>query len=111
LPAGFQVARLAARTGVIETGFDLSLPPMQGSVGAPLPRQLLAGEGALWMPVGGVLSRVAKFDPETGEELDRITLRNDRALSLSFAEGESSLWVLTFGGFVAISHTDEIYRI
>jgi serine/threonine protein kinase len=108
LPDGFQgVARVQAGTGKVTDGFPLALQPMPGPRGV-VSRPFHAGEGSLWIEGGGVAHpEVLKVDPATGAIDATLRVGTDFAARLGFAEGSSSLWVLTFGAGIG----DELFRI
>jgi serine/threonine protein kinase len=113
LPTGFGgVARLDPRTGSVAHTVPLALAGMPAPPGALALRPLIAAEGAVWVAGGGfTLTQVLKIDPGTGREEDRIVLRNSPTQTLTFAAGQSSLWVLTNAGIAATGLPDVLYRI
>ncbi|MFL5797822.1 MAG: protein kinase domain-containing protein [Actinomycetota bacterium] len=108
LLTGFRgLLELDPESGTESSRVPLELPnmPAPGAL-----RPLLAGEGSIWVAAPASDTEVVKVDPVTGEEVDRLTLLSTTVLTLSFAAGQSSVWILTDAGPFGPG-SDTLFRI
>jgi streptogramin lyase len=99
-------------TGAILNSIREALPDMPSFNGGE-PRPIIAAEGAIWVANTGYLaaSQILKIDPVTGRLDKTLTLLPTPVQTVSFAAGQSSLWVLTNAGIVGATDADTLLRI